>query len=270
MKNLIKKALAGVALAFALPVVAVAQVQENFLRYEVLPGWRQADGTHMAAVRLTMAEGWHTYWRSPGDAGIPPQFRFGPSSNLTSFAVHWPVPEIFQDNGFNSVGYEGEVILPLRLRPETEGQPIGLKGEIQIGVCEEICVPVWLEIDATLSVAGQPDTDIQSALKSRPLTGREVGAGRASCTVEQITDGLRLTAVMDFPALSGREFAVVEYEERSIWISEARIERQGNTLTAIADMVPTDGKPFLLKRDGLVFTVLSDGKSVELSGCGAG
>ncbi len=270
MKRMISKLIAIAALGLGVAPSADAQIPEDFFRYEVLSGWRDADGTHIAAIRLTMADGWHTYWRTPGEAGIPPQFRLEPSDNLSGLAVHWPVPIRFEDNGYNSIGYTGEVVIPMRLRPETEGLPIALKGEVQIGVCDDICVPVWLEIDSVLPASGVPDAVIRAALKSKPLTRREARAGEVRCTVEAITDGLRLTAVLDLPEFGSDEFAVVEFADRSVWISEAQVSRDSGRLTAVAEMVPANGKPFLLQRDDLVFTVLADGRSVELSGCTAG
>ena len=67
-----------------------------------LDGWRQPDGSRLAAVEIRLAPGWHTYWRVPGDAGIPPSFDWSGSSNLASVAYEWPRPEIFDSFGMRT------------------------------------------------------------------------------------------------------------------------------------------------------------------------
>ncbi|MFY8145805.1 MAG: protein-disulfide reductase DsbD domain-containing protein, partial [Rhodobacter sp.] len=86
----LKHCLALVLALACLSHPARAMTQDDLLSAEVLPGWRTEQGTHMAALRLTLAPGWKTYWRSPGDAGIPPLFNWSGSQNLSGVRVHWP------------------------------------------------------------------------------------------------------------------------------------------------------------------------------------
>ena len=53
----------------------------------------------MAAVEIRLAPGWHTYWRVPGEAGIPPRFDWSGSQNLAAVAYEWPRPEIIVSYG---------------------------------------------------------------------------------------------------------------------------------------------------------------------------
>ena len=78
----------------------------------------------MAGVRIALDKGWKTYWRSPGDAGIPPSLNFADSQNVARVTVHWPTPEIFDQNGLRSVGYDDELILPLEITPADPSQPV--------------------------------------------------------------------------------------------------------------------------------------------------
>ena len=73
---------------------------------ELLPGWVQPDGSRMAAIKITLEEGWHTYWRAPGDAGIPPQLTVRSSDNISGIKMHWPTPQVYEQNGMRYVGYE--------------------------------------------------------------------------------------------------------------------------------------------------------------------
>ena len=71
---------------------------------DIIPGWRQDDGAHMAALRIKLDEGWKTYWRAPGEAGIPPSIDWSGSVNLGDVGFHWPVPEVIVSNGVTTLG----------------------------------------------------------------------------------------------------------------------------------------------------------------------
>jgi hypothetical protein len=71
--------------------------------------------TLRAGVEIRLAPGWKTYWRYPGDSGVPPRFDFAQSSNVKSVTLSWPSPRRFVDDGGQAIGYEGDVIFPLRI-----------------------------------------------------------------------------------------------------------------------------------------------------------
>jgi DsbC/DsbD-like thiol-disulfide interchange protein len=246
---------------------AAAQMPENMVRAEMLPGWRADGGEHVAALRLTLAPGWKTYWRAPGDAGIPPLFDWSGSENLAGVVISWPVPEVFHLNGMRSVGYSEAVTIPLTFRATDAGSPIAVEGRVEIGVCEEICVPVSLVLSADLPAGGASDPRIVAALSDRPLTGSEAGVRGIDCAVEPIADGLRLTATIEMPRLGREEAAVVEVSGSAVWVSEPEVTRSGDRLRAVADLVPPEAAPFALARDALRFTVIADGQAVDLHGC---
>ncbi|TKA98239.1 hypothetical protein FAZ78_02045, partial [Cereibacter changlensis] len=154
-----------VALSLALPIPAAATTQDEILRAAVLPGWRSDSGTHIAALRLTLAPGWKTYWRSPGDAGIPPLFDWAGSENVRSVRFHWPRPHVFDLNGMQSIGYKGELVLPLEVTAIDASQPIRLRANVELGVCRDICVPAALTLDAALPMQGAADAVIDAALR---------------------------------------------------------------------------------------------------------
>src|SRR5690606_16306285 len=134
-------------------------------------------GTHMAALRVTLASGWKTYWRAPGDAGIPAQFDWSESDNLGAVALHWPTPSVFHQNDMTSVGYHNQVVIPIELTPRRSGGPIALSAQIEMGVCEDICIPVSVRVSAVLpATPTRPDARIRAALADRPMTAREAGA----------------------------------------------------------------------------------------------
>lgn len=94
-----------------------------------------------AGVEIRLASGWKTYWRYPGDSGVPPRFDFTQSSNIDSITLAWPYPQRFADGSGQSIGYTGNVIFPLRIVAKDPARPVSLKLQIDYAVCEKLCVP---------------------------------------------------------------------------------------------------------------------------------
>ena len=257
-------------LSVTLGRAAIAQSPEDMVTLEVLPGWRTEQGTQMAGLRLTLAPGWKTYWRAPGDAGIPPAFNWRGSQNIDAAEFHWPVPEVFQLNGMQSIGYTGQVVIPIELTPTVVGQPARIAGEIEIGVCEEICVPVHLSFDAPLTDTTHRDLAIATALVDRPLTATEADVGRVLCATAPSDNGLSVTAQVQIPVTGAPEVVVIEAGDPRVWVSEAETSRDGDWLTARVQMIPVSGGAFSLDRSAVRITVLGSDKAVDIRGCTAG
>ena len=104
-----------------------------------------------AGVEIRLDPGWHTYWRDPGDSGVPPTFDFTGSQNVKSVTVRWPAPERFPDGaGGYSIGYTRSMIFPFHVVPmdETRGSLLHLK--LVYAVCEKMCVPADAKLTLTL------------------------------------------------------------------------------------------------------------------------
>jgi DsbC/DsbD-like thiol-disulfide interchange protein len=99
------------------------------------------DGLLKAGVEMRLATGWKTYWRYPGDSGVPPVFDFSKSENAKSVTVLWPAPHRFDYEGGASIGYKGEVTFPVHVVAENPGRPVKLRLAIDYAVCEKLCVP---------------------------------------------------------------------------------------------------------------------------------
>ena len=103
-----------------------------------------------------MLPGWHTYWRYPGDSGVPPRFSFSGSDNLATAKVLFPAPHAFTDEAGTTIGYKGNVILPLRVFPRQKDKPVTLRAKIDYAVCEKLCVPVEAKVELTISPTAVP------------------------------------------------------------------------------------------------------------------
>lgn len=237
---------------------------------EVLKGWERADGTRIAGLRLRMAPGWKTYWRQPGDAGIPPQFDWSGSDNLGAVGITWPTPKIFLTAGMRTIGYTGDVVLPIALVPRKPGEPIRLNAEIDMGVCSDICVPHRMTLDAVIDDRNtKPVPAIAAALAEQPYSGTDAGVTAATCALRPTRDGLAITARLSMPSAGGAEIVVIEPGEPGIWVSETATSRGGGTLTAEAEMIAGAGKTLAIDRSALRFTVLGEKHAVDIRGCAA-
>jgi len=238
---------------------------------DVLPGWVQTDGKRVAALRLTLAPGWKTYWRAPGDAGIPPQFNWSGSRNIESVTVDWPAPMVFDQNGYRSVGYENTLIIPLQIESETPGAPVELNARMDLGICSDICIPHALEFNAQIDGAVRsPTPAIAAALAQRPYSAAEAGVQSAKCSITPTSDGLQIEARVTMPPAGGKEFVVIETGLDEVWVSEAKTSRAGQTVTAVSEMVHVSGGPIALDRSNVRITVLGSSYAVDVQGCTAG
>jgi len=263
--------LTAAALLLCLSGVADARTtaQEDVLDGQLLPGWQMKSGAHMAAIQLDLAPGWKTYWRAPGDAGIPPQFDWSASENLKSVRMHWPAPTVFHTNGFLTIGYTDGLVLPVEVEPIDPSRPVTLRATVDLGICHDICMPAFLDLSADIIAPGAPDQAIRAALKAQPITAKDAGVGNVSCTVDPITDGLRITASITLPQQPGEETVAFETTDPRVWVAESTATRTGKTLVAVTEMVGPTGAPFALDRSGVRMTVISDRGAVEIQGCPA-
>lgn len=131
----------------------------------------QAGGKWIAAVEITMAEGWKTYWRFPGDAGgVPPMFDFAKSGNLAGVKVLFPAPKRFTDKAGDTLGYKDAVVFPLLIEAKDPALPIDLKVGLEYGICREVCVPVESELSLDIPAGSRAPVpaQVQAALDHVP------------------------------------------------------------------------------------------------------
>jgi DsbC/DsbD-like thiol-disulfide interchange protein len=158
----------------------------------------------MGGIAFALQPGWKTYWRSPGDSGVPPRFDFSKSENVEAVTVLWPAPMQFDDGaGGHSLGYKGQVVLPLRIVAKNADKPVRLRAAINYAVCEKLCIPVEANAElAFASVASTEDSALFAALDTvpkpanvgdpNPLTIRDVKRdGKSAVVVDVATSDAR-------------------------------------------------------------------------------
>jgi suppressor for copper-sensitivity B len=131
-------------------------------------------------LEIKLDPGWKTYWRTPGEGGMPPRFDWSGSANVAGIAIAWPAPKRFEIGGMESVGYSDHVILPLEVALAKPGEPLALRLALHYAVCREICMLVEaklaLDLPATQSGARSTNADAIAQFQARvPRPGAEHG-----------------------------------------------------------------------------------------------
>lgn len=251
----------------ALPAAALAERMEDIVQLEILDGGITRSGTHMGAIRLTLSEGWKTYWRAPGDAGIPPQFTWAGSQNVGAVSIKWPTPDVFLTSGFRTIGYHDQLVLPVEITPAKAGVPIKLKGRMELGICKDVCIPSELTFEQALNPKSSKNPAIVAALADQPLSAREAGVRHASCDIVPSRYGMQLKARIAMPSAGGEEVVVIEPGAPNLATTETTTTRSGDQLVAQTEIVSADGGIFAMDRSQLRFTVLGRNHAVDIRGC---
>lgn len=211
-------------------------------------------------VDLNLGPGWKTYWKSPGDAGLPTEFDWSGSSNVIDAEVQWPAPSRLSILGFETVGYTHEVLFPVRLKVRDPNVETRIRLKLAVYACSTICVREERVLDATIQPgAGGPSQAAIDAWRSKVpeatshvlsvLSIERSSTGPASLRIE-VASSRPLLAPDAFiesdPPLSGdRPVVTFDHGNRAT----LAVELPGETANSIRDRTVTA-------------TVVSGGESV--------
>jgi DsbC/DsbD-like thiol-disulfide interchange protein len=141
----------------------------------LVAGGPSGDANYRAGIEIRLDPGWKTYWRYPGDSGVPPRFEFSRSENVASVAVLWPALRAFSDGAGGSIGYTDEVILPLRIVALEAGKPVVLRLDLAYAVCQRLCMPI--DAKSELLLNGSPSTSEAALAASEARVPKPVAIG---------------------------------------------------------------------------------------------
>ncbi|WP_242509637.1 protein-disulfide reductase DsbD domain-containing protein, partial [Rhodovulum imhoffii] len=193
----------GRALAASSAPAASDMVSARLLTAEngVAPG----ASTVSAALEISLTQGWKTYWRTPGEVGLPPRIEWSGSRNVAGAEILWPAPDRFTAFGIENFGYSGETVLPLRVNLENPGEPVALRAQVSLLICAEICVPqdfdLALDLPAGTGIDPEAAASIARHVARVPLSTEEAGLSleRAHLDDEALTLALRAQAAFTAP-----------------------------------------------------------------------
>lgn len=136
----------------------------------VTSGGRSEEGTVEGALQIDLKPGWKTYWRDPGDAGVPPTMDISASKNVPSFTMEFPAPRRFDDGFAKWAGYDEPVSFPIVFRLSPHQIPV-VEANVFLGICKTICIPVQatLQVEPASDYGNEDDAAIvQAAFDALP------------------------------------------------------------------------------------------------------
>jgi DsbC/DsbD-like thiol-disulfide interchange protein len=172
-----------------------------------------------AGVEVRLKPGWHTYWRYPGDAGVPPRFDFAGSQNVKSVDVLYPAPRPIPEQGLIAIGYAGDVIWPLAVVPVDRAKPVTLRLKLDYAVCEKLCVPAQGKAELTLAGGSSSRAGALAEAEARVPKKLALGEGSplAVKSVRKEDGAARPRVIVDVAAPPGSAVALFAEGPTSDW-----------------------------------------------------
>jgi DsbC/DsbD-like thiol-disulfide interchange protein len=210
----------------------------------------------LGGIAIQLEPGWKTYWRTPGDSGVPPRFDFSKSENVDAVTVLWPAPMKFDDGaGGTSLGYKQQVVLPLRIVAKNADKPLMLRANINYAVCEKLCIPVETSVElAFASVASTEDGALSSALDTVPKPAN-IGDPNP-VTIRDVKRSGKSTVLVDVAAPEGKDVSLFVEGPTPDWaLPVPKLEPNS----------PPGVKRFSFELDGLPPGANPDGAALKLT-----
>jgi DsbC/DsbD-like thiol-disulfide interchange protein len=222
-----------------------------------------------AGIEIRLKQGWHTYWRYPGDAGVPPRFDFAGSQNVKAVEVLWPTPRRLPEAGLDAIGYDRDVILPLRVTAQDQARPVTLQLNLDYAICEKLCVPA--QAKAALALAGGPSPQDARLAAAEARVPRKValGAGQALAirSVRREDGGNRPRILVDVAAPRGTAVDLFAEGPTEQWGLPLPVAVDGAAGGLQRFMFELDGAPPGAKYEGLLIslTAVAGGDAIEVT-----
>lgn len=159
-------------------------------------------GSIPLGLQFQLQPGWKIYWRSPGDAGFPPEPDWARSENLEALDIAWPAPKRFSILGLETLGYKDEVVFPLSAKVTRPGEPFKLQGQIRYLTCKEICIPYEAKVALNLPAGPANPGEYTHLINSYSAKVPGIG-GRHGLSIQKTV------------LLEGTEEPIVQIEVRS-------------------------------------------------------
>lgn len=226
---------------------------------------KNGDAKLRAGIEVKLEPRWHTYWRYPGDAGVPPRFDFSGSDNLKTAKVFYPAPELFTDETGHSIVYKDGVIFPVQVTPRQPGKPVTLRLKIDYAVCEKLCIPA--EGRAELTLAGGPSAQDSQLTAAEARVPKPVSAAEAGLSVRRVNDAPKPLIAVDLKALTAHPVGIFVEGPTPEWALPIPKPAQGAPAGRRHFGFELDGLPPGVSPKGpfeLTFTVVEGDRAIEV------
>ncbi|HEX3710392.1 MAG TPA: protein-disulfide reductase DsbD domain-containing protein [Pseudolabrys sp.] len=265
----IAAAACGLALTLAAPAHAAGEspwVEDSHSALRLIGGNNASGATSLrAGIQLRLEPGWHTYWRYPGDSGVPPRFSFPGSDNVASVKVLYPAPHAYSDEAGVIIGYKGGVIFPLRVVARDKSKPVTLHLKAEYAICDKLCVPVEAQAQLTLTGAtAESDALLASAEAHVP---KEISAAAVGLKAHIASDHkVKPLVFVDLKAPTGKPIEIFVEGPTAEWALPIPKPAPGAPAGHQYFGFELDGLPPGVNPRGayeLTFTIVGDGQPVE-------
>ena len=217
------------------------------------------DAPLWVGLRMRHDPGWHTYWKNPGDAGLPTKIEWTLPEGWSASGINWPAPERLQVGPLGSYGYEGDAVLPVKLFPPSGWDaktPVKIAAHANWLVCKEQCVPESADLSLNLPAhTGAAERSLFGAW--RALIPQTFRFTTANATLSQGRLVVTLAPAGTGQFFPEREELVEPGDPPKVEVSgdrvtwSARLGTQGKALTAPASIagvwVPKSGRPVFVE-----------------------
>lgn len=219
-----------------------------------------------AGIEVKLQPGWHTYWRYPGDSGVPPRFIFAASDNVATVNVLYPVPHAFSDEAGVIIGYKDQVVFPLRVVPRDKSKPVTLRLKADYAVCDKLCVPVDAKAELMLSGAADDTDALLTAAEAR--VPKDMPAAAIGLKARVASDDKRKPLIfVDLLAPTGKKVEMFVEGPTAEWALPVPRPSPGAPAGHQYFGFELDGMPPGVNPKGpfqLTFTIVRDGEPIEV------
>ncbi|ENN89081.1 hypothetical protein RHSP_01484 [Rhizobium freirei PRF 81] len=187
-----------------------------------------AQGHIRAALQIEPQPGWITYWREPGQSGIPPQVTLKPESRVTLEKAGYPIPKQIIVGNIHEIGYDAPVTLPLDFKVEGK-PPEKLELTAFIGLCKEICIPFQAEYSLSLAAGEQPTAHELALLDAANASLPQAPSSDFTVQSHSLSaDAQSLSLHLTLPEAAGADPAVyVTGPAGYVFFQQANAKREG-------------------------------------------
>ncbi|HEV8314296.1 MAG TPA: thioredoxin family protein [Burkholderiaceae bacterium] len=193
----------------------------------------------VVGVQQRIAEGWHTYGRDPGDAGLPTRIRWTVPDGAVAGAIQWPQPKRFQQGLVTSFGYEGDVTLRADVSvPPTmhAGEDFAVSADVSWIVCRDVCVPQRAALSLSLPVLATGEPAGPGSLVAGEASAADPPQSLAAALGLALLGGLVLNLMpCVFPVLSIKALSLLQQARHSP--RKARLHGWAYTAGVLASFV---------------------------------
>ena len=218
--------------AFAAPVVKTEHVEADLIAeaHTAQPGKPAVVG-----LRLRMAPEWHTYWKNPGDSGLPTRIQWVLPEGWKAGEIQWPYPKPLPIGPLMNYGYEDEVVLLAELTPPPQAVrgPVPIKARAEWLVCKDVCIPEKGELDLTLALdAAEPAANARNQVafqRSRAMLPAQAPGWKFDSAMTGKTLTVRITPPEGVKAPTKFRF-FPEHENLIVTAAPQKVVRDGTAV----------------------------------------